>query len=451
MRVIEIDKNICTGCQECTKVCPAYAIEGNYHEPQTINTDRCIMCGQCVQKCKAYVSVWQDGEEAYEKVRKERNLPEGVKEPLFAAHNICHLDKVREAIRNKELVTMVQCAPAIHVAIAEEFGHAFGTSGEKKLAAALRAVGFDYIYDTNFAADLTIMEEGTELISRIKNNGVLPMFTSCCPAWVKYVENCFPEFKENLSTCKSPQQMQGAVMKTYGAKVHGISPEKIFSVSVMPCTCKEFECEREEMKSSGYQDVDVVLTTRELAWLLKEEKVDFDALPEEEYDAPFGNYSGAGMIFGVTGGVMEAALRTGYELLTKQPIEQIEILSVRGSEGFRQSEIKVGDMVLRVGVITGVQRVYEVMDQVRKGKLKLDFIEVMTCPEGCISGGGQPKLLMDVERKEAYEARKNAIYHCDENLPVRKSHENPDIRKLYEEFLGEPNSEKAHQLLHVHH
>ena len=450
MTVITIDKNICTGCRECANVCPVNAIEGVQGQPQVINTDKCVMCGQCVQKCKSYVSLITHGAGAYEKVRAERNLPESVQEPLFAAHNVSHIQEVKAALADPNAITMVQCAPAVRVAIAEDFGAPLGTLAAGKMAAALRRIGFNYVYDTNFTADLTIMEEGTELISRVTKGGVLPMMTSCCPAWVTYLERNYPELKDHLSSCKSPQQMMGAVMKTYGAELNKVEPAKLFSVSVMPCTCKEFECSREEMKDSGYQDVDVVLTTRELAWLIKDMGIDWDALPEEEFDNPLGDYTGAGTIFGVTGGVMEAAVRTGYELITGQPIPAVDVTPVRGTDGFRVAHLQVGDLTLKVGVVTGLKNVVPVMEAIKAGTCDLHFIEVMTCPEGCVSGGGQPKLLMDTDRAEAYAARRANTFVHDEKLPLRKSHENPSIKKIYDEFLHEPNGHKSHELLHTH-
>lgn len=276
------------------------------------------------------------------------------------------------------------------------------------------------------------------------------MMTSCCPAWVSYLERNYPELKDHLSSCKSPQQMMGAVMKTYGAEKNNVEPSKLFSVSVMPCTCKEFECSREEMKDSGYQDVDVVLTTRELAWLIKDMGIDFNALPDEEFDNPLGDYTGAGIIFGVTGGVMEAAIRTGYELITGQPIPALDVTPVRGTDGFRVANIQAGDLTLKVGIVTGLKNVVPVMEAIKAGCCDLHFIEVMTCPEGCVSGGGQPKLLIDTDRPEAYSARRNSTFVHDKDLPLRKSHENPSIKLIYDEFLHEPNGHKSHELLHTH-
>ena len=447
--IVAIDQNLCTGCRECAEVCPAYAIVGEQGKPQTIDTSRCVMCGQCVQKCKSYVSALTHGKDAYEKVKKERNIPDCVQEPLFAAHAVCNIDKVEAALADPDKYTVVQCAPAVRVAIAEEFGAELGTLAAGKLAAALKALGFDRVYDTNFPADVTIMEEGTELIKRVTEGGVLPMFTSCCPAWVKFMENTYPEIKDHLSSCKSPQQMGGAIFKTYGAQIDNKEAASVYSVSVMPCTCKEFECERPEMKDSGYRDVDVVMTTRDLAWLLKSKNIDWDALEACEFDQPLGLYTGAGTIFGVTGGVMEAAIRTGYELITGQPIPSVDVTAVRSTEGFRTATLKVGELDLKVGIVTGLKNVVPVIEAMKAGELDLHFIEVMTCPEGCVSGGGQPKLLMDTDREEAYAARRAATFAHDAELPYRKSHENPAIKKIYDEFLEKTNSHVAHHLLHT--
>jgi ferredoxin hydrogenase len=449
MTVIQIDKDICTGCQECTKVCPVFAIEGNLHEPQTIVTDRCVMCGQCVQKCKSYISMIDHGTEVYNQKRTERGLPETVTEPLFAAYNVSHLNEVLAALADPSKFTMVQAAPAVRVGLAEEFGLPLGTLAAGKMAAALRRIGFSKVYDTNFAADLTIMEEGTELVKRVTGNGVLPMFTSCCPAWVRYMETNHPELTKHLSTCKSPQQMSGPVFKTYGAKLNNVDASRVFSVSVMPCTCKEFECSREEMNSSGYRDVDVVLTTRELAYLIKLKGIDFNSLPEENYDDPLGNYTGAATIFGVTGGVMEAAIRTGYTLITGKELTDVDIHPVRGTAGIRTAEIKAGDVTLKVGVVTNLKNIDPIMEKLQAGTLDLHFVEVMTCPEGCVSGGGQPKLLLDADAPEAYAKRRESTFDHDKALPLRKSHENPGIKKIYDEFLGEPNGKVSHHLLHT--
>ena len=450
MEVIKIDKNICTGCQECTKVCPVNAIEGEHGEPQTINEDKCIRCGQCVQKCKSFVSAAIDGEAAYEKVREERGLPNTVKEPLFAAHNVCHIKEIKEALANPSKICVVHAAPAVRVALGEEFGLESGADETGRMIAALYALGFDHVYDANFAADLTIMEEGTELISRVtKGTGKLPMITSCCPGWVSYMEKNFPELKDHLSTCKSPQQMQGALEKTYGASKLNVDGGSIYTVSIMPCTAKVFESHREEMWDSGHRDVDNVLTTRELAYMIKEADIDYLNLEPKNPESLLGNYTGAGAIFGVTGGVMEAAIRTGYELITKEKIDDVKVEAVRGYDGVRYNDIQVGDLTLKVGVICGLKNAEETLNAIKAGKADAHFIEIMACPQGCISGGGQPKLLEDTDKDATYDARRSAIYGHDESLPLRKSHENPDVKALYEEFLGEPNSEKAHHLLHT--
>jgi ferredoxin hydrogenase len=450
MTVITIDKDICTGCQECTKVCPAYAIEGNPHEAQRIVEERCVKCGQCVQKCKSYISLVDHGAACYEQKRAERCLPETVTEPLFAAHNVSHIQEVIAALADRSKFTMVQSAPAVRVALAEDFGLPLGTLSPGKLAAALRKIGFSKVYDTNFSADLTIMEEATELVQRVTKGGVLPMFTSCCPGWVRYFENTRPELTKHLSTCKSPQQMLGPLFKTYGAKINNVDPASVYSVSVMPCTAKQFECSRPEMNASGFRDVDAALTSRELAWLIKYYGINWNELPEEEFDAPLGDYTGAGMIFGVTGGVMEAALRTGYALITGKELADIEIHPVRGTEGFRRAEIKIDSLTLKVGVVTNLKNIEPVFALLEEGKLDCHFIEVMTCPEGCVSGGGQPKLLVDIDRPQAYKNRREATFEYDKKLPVRKSHENQSVKKLYKDYLKEPCGELSHKLLHTH-
>ena len=447
--VIAIDQNICSGCQECTRVCPNLAIEGRPHQAQKINETKCVMCGQCVQKCKTYVSLVEHGAGAYEKTRQERGLADTVREPLFSAHNVCHLDEVRRALADPNLFTIVQSAPDVRVAINEDFGAPLGALAPGKLAAALRRLGFDKVFDTNFAADVTIMEEGSELIERLAKGGLLPMFTSCCPAWVRYLELNYPELRGHLSTSKSPQQMGGALFKTYGAKLLGQPADSIFSVSVMPCTSKQFESGRPEMRDSGHRDVDVVITTRELAWLLKEKGIDFPALADEKFDSPMGDYSGAAEIFGVTGGVMEAALRTGYELIAKKAIPNVDITALRGPDSFRTAEIMAGDLKLKVGVVTGLKHVKAVLEDLKAGRLDLHMIEVMSCPQGCITGGGQPKLIVDKDFEEACKARTAATYQHDQEMPIRKSHENPSVQKLYSDFLEKPLGPESHKLLHT--
>ena len=447
--IISIDKELCTGCKRCTEVCPVNAIEGKKGEPQTVVADRCVVCGQCVQVCSAFASIFDEGIAPREAKLAERGLLPTVREPLFAAYNRGDAARVKDGLADAGLFTMVQCAPAVRVSIAEEFGLPLGSLTPGKMAAALRRLGFDRVYDTNFTADLTIMEEGSELIKRVTEGGALPMFTSCCPAWVKYLEQTYPELIPHLSSCKSPQQMAGALFKTYGAKVDGVDPATVLSVSVMPCTCKKFESERPEMQDSGFRDVDVVLTTRELGYLIKDAGIDFAGLPEEAFDKPLGVYTGAGNIFGVTGGVMEAALRTGYELITKEPVPKLEMNFVRGGEGVRKATVKVGKLSLKVAVASGLANVAPLLEQIKSGEADFHFLEVMTCPVGCVSGGGQAKVLLPTDRTVAYETRTAAPYCHDEHLPLRKSHDNPEVQKLYKDFLGEPLGHESHHLLHT--
>ncbi len=452
MTWIEIDQELCTGCRACAQVCPAYAIEGEEGEPQRINAERCVMCGQCVQKCKSYLSLWNGGFDTYEQKRAARGLPQTVREPLFAAHYLCRLHEIEQALAEPENFVVVHAAPSVRVGIAEDFGMPLGSLAPGKLAAALRKLGFARVYDTDFAADLTIVEEAAELVSRIQRQEGLPMFTSCCPAWVRFLENSYPGLTKHLSTCKSPQQMQGAIVKTYGALVEGVQPSRVVNVSVMPCTCKSYESGRAGMSASGFRDIDHVMTTRELAYLIKQRGIDFRALTEEEFDKPLGTYTGAGALFGVTGGVMESAIRTASEQLTGQPperVEVLEVLEVRGTEGVRTATIRAGALELKVGVVCGLKNAVPIVEKLRAGKLDLQFIEVMSCPQGCVSGGGQPKLLLESNVPEAYARRRESLLEHDCNLPLRRSHENPAITKLYEDFLGEPNGSKAHELLHL--
>lgn len=449
MSIINIDRELCTGCRRCSQVCPVDAIQGQEGQPQTIDHHKCVLCGQCIQACSVYASHFDSEITAIEKKLEERKMPKSVKEPLFAAYNLGQAQAVKDSLSNDGLFTVVQCAPAVRVALAEDFGLELGSLTPGKMAAALRKLDFDRVYDTNFAADLTIMEEGSELIKRVTEKKNLPMFTSCCPAWVKFAETNHPEILDHLSSCKSPQQMAGTMFKTYGAKIDGVDASKIFSVAVMPCTCKQFECDREEMNDSGYKDVDVVITTRELAYLIKEAGIDFSSLDDEEFDAPLGSYTGAGNIFGSTGGVMEAALRSGYEMITKESIPDIDLHFIRGGQGVRRSDVKVGDLELKVAVVSGLKNVASIIESIKRGECDYHFIEVMTCPEGCVSGGGQPKLLLDEHKDIAYKNRKESLYTHDSDLEIRKSHENPAIKKIYDDFLGEPLGHKSHHLLHT--
>lgn len=446
---INIDKDLCTGCQMCKEVCPVDAIVGVRGEVQIIDESKCVMCGQCVQICSSFYSPFEESNMSFEDKLQERGMTKDIKEPLFAAYNKSSLKEAIEILNDEKNYTMVQCAPAVRVALAEDFGMELGSLTPGKMAAALKQLGFNRVYDTNFTADLTIMEEGSELIDRITNNGTLPMFTSCCPAWVKYMEQEYPEYLNHLSSCKSPQQMAGAVFKTYGAKLDNVEPANVKTISIMPCTCKGFESDRAEMNDTGFKDVDLVLTTRELAYLIKAKNIDFLNLEDEDFDAPLGSYTGAGHIFGVTGGVMEAAIRTGYELITNTPIDNLEVTCVRGYEGIRESQIKVGDLNLKVAVVSGLKNVDSIIESMKQGKCDYHFVEVMTCPEGCITGGGQPKMLLPKHREVAAKERRASMYNHDSNIKIRKSHENPDIKKIYDEFLEAPLGHKSHKLLHT--
>lgn len=429
------DPNKCILCKRCINVCrnvqEVGVINANYRGFRTVistafdrslNDVACTMCGQCIQAC-----------------------------PVGALREKDSTDIVWKALADKNKYVVVQTAPAVRVALGEEFGLPIGTRVTGKMVTALKMLGFDKVFDTDTGADLTIMEEGTELINRIKNGGKLPLITSCSPGWIKFCEHYFPEFLDNLSTCKSPHEMFGAILKTYFAQKMGIDPANMFVVSIMPCTAKKFEAQREELAASGYPDVDAVLTTRELARMIKEAGIDFVNLPDSHFDDPMGDATGAGVIFGTTGGVMEAALRTVYEVLTGKTLENVEITQVRGLEGIREAEIDVGSMKIKAAVAHGLANAKKLLEMVKNGEKEYHFIEIMACPGGCIMGGGQPIVHAKVKEKiDVAKLRASAIYDEDRSLPIRKSHENPAVKRLYEEFLGHPNSEKAHHILHTH-
>jgi NADH-quinone oxidoreductase subunit G/NADP-reducing hydrogenase subunit HndD len=420
----------CILCRRCVAVCQKVqgvaALSAVNRGDETIiapaggkdlNNVACTLCGQCIHAC-----------------------------PVGAIYEVDDTQKVWNALANPNLHVVVQTAPAIRVAIGEEMGLTPGSLVTGKLAAALRRLGFAKVFDTDFSADLTIMEEGNELLQRLGGNGKLPMITSCSPGWIKYIEHFYPEMLDHLSTCKSPQQMFGALVKTYYAQKTGIAPEKIYMVSIMPCTAKKYECQRPEMNSSGYQDVDVVLTTRELGRMLRESGVNFEALPEEKFDEPLGISTGAGVIFGATGGVMEAALRTVYEVVTNKELPKIDFEEVRGIEGVKEATIDLQGTKVKVAVAHGLSNAKLLMEKIKDGTADYQFIEVMCCPGGCIGGGGQPF----PTNLETRLARIKAIYNEDKGMALRKSHENPAVQELYKEFLEKPLGEKSHHLLHTH-
>jgi NADH-quinone oxidoreductase subunit G/NADP-reducing hydrogenase subunit HndD len=340
---------------------------------------------------------------------------------------------------------VVQTAPAVRVALGDEFGLPKGAITTGKMVTALKRLGFDKVFDTDFTADLTIMEEGHELLHRLKSGGRLPMVTSCSPGWINFAEVFYPDLVDHLSTCKSPQQMFGALAKTYYAQVSGVEASKITSISIMPCTAKKFEAQRPEMASSGFQDVDVVLTTRELARMIKMAGIDFAALPESKYDSLMGDSTGAAVIFGTSGGVMEAALRTVYEVVTGETLKSVDFEGVRGHQGIKQAEVDLKGTKVKVLIANGLANARKVMDSIRKGECDATFVEIMSCPGGCVGGGGQPYGNGRIKLQ-----RMDGLYEADRQLPMRKSHENPEVKAIYEKFLGQPLGEKSHHLLHTH-
>ena len=434
------------------------------------DTSKCILCGRCVARC---VSAHGTGILGFEKrgfntiVSPAENRSFGESPCILCGQcvNVCPtgalmekseislIDEAKKA--GKYLV--VQTAPAVRAALGEEFGMKIGTPVTGKMVAALKRLGFDRVYDTNFAADLTIMEEATELLSRIENNGVLPMITSCSPGWVNYAEYYYADQLDHLSSCKSPHQMQGAIIKSYFAEKQGIDPKNIFVVSIMPCTAKKYEKDRKEMEVDGIRDVDAVLTTRELAKLIKRSGINFNKLPDEEFDQDImGEYTGAGVIFGTTGGVMEAALRTAYYVLTGKEHEAIKFDAVRGMKGLKEASIEIAGKELKVAIASGMKNAKVLLDQIREGNSPYTFIEIMGCPGGCINGGGQPFVKPmflpneDTNILDTYkEKRAQALYSEDERQALRQSHNNTQIQALYKDFLGKPNSHKAHELLHT--
>lgn len=425
---------------------------------------KCILCGRCVSVCKNIQRVGAidfSGRgiktmitPAFERSLSEVaciNCGQCIKVcPVGALHEKDDTERVWKALADHELHVIVQTAPAVRVGLGEEFGMEKGAQVTGKLVAALRRLGFAKVFDTDFSADLTIMEEGTELIDRIKKGKNLPLITSCSPGWIKYCEHYFPDFIDNLSTCKSPQQMFGAVAKSYYAEKMGIDPSKIFVVSIMPCTAKKFECARPEFAEAGYPDVDVVLTTRELAKMIKENGINFAGLEDGKFDSILGESTGAAVIFGATGGVMEAALRTVSEIVTGSELKDIEFAPVRGLEGIKEAEVTLGDLKVKVAVAHGTGNARALLEKIQKGEADYHFIEVMGCPGGCINGGGQPYAIDKEEIETAKVFRLDSIYSIDRKMPVRKSHLNKEVGNLYSEYLGAPNSHRAHELLHTH-
>lgn len=425
------DPNRCILCGRCIRVCHdvqtvkviGFAERGTKTTIATasekgLGNVECVYCGQCIQVC-----------------------------PVEAIKEKTCIDEVREALSNSQKHIVVQEAPAIRASLGEELGLPAGTLVAGKMHSALRKLGFDAIFDTNFTADLTIMEEGSELVAIItgKIKKPLPLITSCSPGWIKFIEHFYPDLLEYLSSCKSPQQMFGALAKTYYAEKAGIDSANIVSVSIMPCTAKKFEAQRPEMCDSGFQDVDYVLTTRELSQMIRDADIDFANLPDEPAEPLMGMYSGAATIFGITGGVMEAALRTAYKLVTGKELENLDIEPVRGLEGVRSAIVNINGLKAKVAVAHGLGNARKLLDEVRAGKSPYHFIEIMACPGGCVGGGGQP-ISFDMSLKKM---RGDALYKEDKQLPYRRSHNNPSIKKIYEDYLGEPLGEKSHHLLHT--
>ncbi len=431
------------------------------------NDNKCILCRRCVAACQKWQSVAVIGANGrgfntHIGCAFEQNLSDVacvscgqciVVCPTGAIAEKDNTEEVWAALNDPTKHVIVQTAPSIRVTLGEAFGMKIGTNVEGKMVAALRRLGFDAVYDTDLAADLTIVEEATEFVDRVKNGGVLPMITSCSPGWIKFCEHYYPEFLPNLSTCKSPQQMFGAIAKTWYAQKVGIDPKDIFVVGIMPCTAKKFETRRpdENAAGEGIFDVDVALTTRELARMIERAGLYFRDLPEEEFDAPLGTSTGAATIFGATGGVMEAALRTATEWITGEELKQLDFTEVRGIEGIKEASYQVGGLQVRVAVASGLKNAKTVLERVKSGEAQYDFIEIMGCPGGCINGGGQPiqsatvRNFVDLKAKRA-----RALYEDDRKDVLRKSHENPVLKEIYKEFLGEPGSHKAHEILHTH-
>ncbi len=465
-----------TNC-ELQKMCLDYGVEDNgkydgfrpeYNldesAPHMIrDNNKCILCRRCVAACQQqFVSVIganERGIDTHIACAFEKPLGDVPCVSCGQCINVCPTGALTEkdntaelwaALSDPEKIVMVQTAPAVRAAIGESFGMPIGTNAEGKMVAALRRLGFDKVFDTNFAADVTIVEEATELVERVKNDGVLPMITSCSPGWVKFAELYYPDQLKNLSSCKCPQQMFGAILKTYYAEKNGIDPKNIVSVSVMPCTAKKFEIGREDENAAGVPDVDISITTRELARMIDRAGILFNSLPDEEFDMPLGEDTGAAVIFGATGGVMEAALRTANDVLTGKDNGNVDFEAVRGMDGLKEASYNIAGLDVKVAVASGLTAANYVMSKIKDGTAPWTFVEIMCCPGGCINGGGQPIVPASVRNFENYrEKRASVLYGIDKNAAVRKSHENPMVKKMYEEYFGSFGSHKAHEILHT--
>ena len=429
------DFNKCILCRRCVAACKnvqkigaidcinrgfesCISTVGNH----SLNDVNCTNCGQCIQAC-----------------------------PTGALREKETIDDVWVKLKDPDTYVVVQTAPAVRVALGEEFDMSIGTKVTGKMVTALKRLGFDKVFDTNTGADLTIMEEASEFIERIQNNGTLPMITSCSPGWIKYIEMNYPELLPHLSTCKSPHQMFGAMIKSYFAQKEGIDPSKIYVVSVMPCIAKKFERQRDEMKVDGLDDVDNVITTRELARMIKQANIEFANLEDSQFDNPMGEATGAAAIFGTTGGVMEAALRTAQDILTCQDLPKVEFEAVRGGNGIKKATVNIAGNDMKVVAASGLANAQKIMEEIKTGKADYQFVEIMACPGGCVMGGGQPIKSSKIRREvDIRKLRADALYSIDEKSVIRKSHDNPVIQKLYKEFLERPGSHKAHKLLHTH-
>ena len=388
----------------------------------SLNDVNCTFCGQCIQAC-----------------------------PTGALHEKEMIDDVWVRLKDKDTYVIVQTAPAVRVALGEEFDMEIGTNVTGKMVTALKRLGFDKVFDTNTGADFTIMEEANEFVERFTNGGVLPMITSCSPGWVRYIEMNYPELLPHLSTCKSPHQMFGALLKTYYAQKENIDPKKIYVVSVMPCIAKKFERQRNEMQNNGLYDVDAVITTRELSRMIKQANIEFTKLEDTQFDAPMGEATGAGAIFGTTGGVMEAALRTAQDTLTGEDLDKIDFTAVRGGDGIKKADVNIAGKDIKVVAASGLANAQKILEEIKKGTADYQFVEIMACPGGCIMGGGQPIKSSKIRSKvDVRKLRADALYDIDEKSVIRKSHQNPVIKKIYKEFLEKPGSHIAHELLHTH-